>query len=162
MLGSSKTTRNVVAVVILIIVVINFVSVFAVIEAPDVPPIPADEAGQTQPEAEAELIRGVGGLTTPAGLGVLFTTLGLAGMGVGLLLNRRWEVGAMFFLGADIFFKILNIISQFTILEFADPNILLALGLIIVESVLIVVLFFVWQRSDPSKEIAPQTQRSEG
>lgn len=162
MIGSPKTTRNLVAVVMLILAVVNLVSVFAVVEAPDTPPVPAAEAEEVESPAETELIRGVGGLTTPAGLGVLFTSIGLAGMAIGLLMNRRWEVGAMFFLGADIFFKILNIISQLTILEFTDPNILLAIGLIVVESILIVLLFNAWQRSDPSKEVAPQAQRNEG
>ncbi len=163
MTGSLKTTRNLVAVVMLILAVVNFISVFAVVEAPDTPPVPAAEADEVEPEAETELIRGVGGLTSPAGLGVLFTSIGLAGMGVGLLMNRRWEVGAMFFLGADIFFKILNIISQLTILDFTNPNILLAIGLMIVEGILIVLLFYAWQRSDPSKEVAPQAaQHNEG
>lgn len=142
---TSRGKYIIVAIIMLVIAAINLASVFSVIEAPNAPPVPADEAPNVEAPVEAELIRGVGGLTSPAGLGVLFTTLGLGVTAVGLLTRRPWEMGAMFFLGADIFFKLLNVISQLTILAFSNLNIILGIALMLIESALILTLFYLWR-----------------
>lgn len=153
---SSQSKRVLAAAVIVIVILINIFSVLAVIPGANIPPLDAPAADEVDSPVQAELVD-TAGLTTPGGLGVFLSSLFLAVISYGLFRNRPWEAMAMLFLGADIFFKVLNIISHFATLGFNHPNILLSIVMIVVESALIVMLFFNWQRTQPDKRMTSQT-----
>ncbi|NJL56984.1 hypothetical protein HC928_18905 [bacterium] len=135
MIERSKATL----VIGLVTLSIVFMNLFAAIAVPGI--VSADEGTGQQAEIfGAEMLRTIGAFDTPVGLGVMVVSAVLLTMAFGLLNNRSWEVAAMFFLGADITLKLVNIAAMLaTGGAFADT--LLAFGIIAVEAGLIGVLF---------------------
>lgn len=116
-----------------------FVNLFAALAAP--PTVSAaDGEGAVSALAGTDMIRAIGALNTPVGLGVMIVSAVFIMLGFGLWNERPWEVAAMFFLGADITLKLVNIIALLaTGGAFVDT--LLAFGVILVEVGLIGVLY---------------------
>lgn len=107
-----------IAAAIIVLSLINIAGLVATFNTPldqadnvEDPLLSPDEAGD---DVRDELVEDVGGLTSPTGLATLVSTIFLIGLTIGLAFGRPWELGAMFFLGADASFKLLNLISQLT------------------------------------------------
>lgn len=131
--------RKAMIVVSLVLFSLVFINLFAALATP--PAVSAaDGESAISPLFGAEMIRTIGGLNTPVGLGVMVVSAVFIMLGFGLWNERPWEVAAMFFLGADITLKIVNITAMLAT-GGAPADSLLALGVILVEMGLIGVLY---------------------
>ena len=129
--------RKVSMMVSTILLSIVFMNVFAALVTPSIASV---NAGDSNIPAGYELIRTVGGLDTPIGLSVIVASTMLLVIALAIWQSRPWEIAAMFFLGADITLKLVNITALLaTGGAFTDT--LLAFGVILVEVGLIGVLY---------------------
>jgi len=119
---------------------IVFMNAFAFIATPSTVLAETPEGVAESAVAGIEMIRPIGSLATPTGLGIAVVTMVLLALAFGLLNARNWEVGAMFFLGADITLKLVNVISVIATGD-ALVNTLLTLGIVAVEAGLILALY---------------------
>lgn len=113
-----------------------------------------DEGVPAANELEEDLIEGVGGLTTNTGIAVITVSLIMFMIAIGLFTGRGWQMGAMLALGADISFKLVNIIAQLAIGE-GLGDVWLSVVVIVVEAAAIGLLFRDWSRN---RDYAPQTE----
>jgi uncharacterized membrane protein len=102
---------------------------------------------------EDEMIEDVGGLTSNTGIAVIVISLIMFVIAVGLFTGRNWQLGGMMALGADISFKLLNIIAQLVI---GDPitDFWLPILVILVECIAIGLLFRDWRRNQANAPLS--------
>lgn len=121
------------------------------------PLLAPDESGD---DVRDELVEDVGGLTSPTGLATLVSTIFLIILSIGLAFSRPWELGLMFFLGADASFKLVNLVSQLTTGKSLGDT-LPSMFLIGLDLALILAVFWHWRSNrqiTPPREIHSPSQ----
>jgi hypothetical protein len=135
-----QNRRNVIlliGIVMIVIAVINLGGVFGVFQGVGQDIIEPTEV-EALPPAQAALA-GASGLTTPGGLAKMIVSVLLIVVALGLLTGQRWELGAMFLLGADVMLKLLNIAGNLAV--GLPVVVVIPLIIMISDSMLIYALF---------------------
>jgi hypothetical protein len=151
------------AVIMIFLAMLNFAASFAIFAPGGPQPVLPPEAEAELSPAQGSLIQDVGGTTSPTGIAVFVISLIFVLVAVGLLSGRGWRLGAMMALGADITFKIINIVVQLLV---GNPTFgtLPAIAIVIVEIILIGML---WSDRrtyyhDPATERSPEDAAQHG
>jgi len=140
---------NTASVLMMIIIVGNVAAAFL---SPEL----RDEGGMDQFDEPlfGEMLWEVAGVSSPGGLGALAASFFMALTVYGLLRGSPWEMAAMFFVGAELTFKVVNMIGN--ILQ-GDPitHSLIAFIMLVVETVIIFLLFFAYRDRTREGDLVP-------
>jgi uncharacterized membrane protein len=153
-----RTMTMIAAVLLVVLAALNLISALTAVNPGSSeltqPAEQVDEGVANDAALEDELVEDIGGLTSNTGIAVIVISLLMIVIAVGLFTGRGWQLGGMLALGADISFKLLNIIAQLAI---GDPitDYWLPIAFILVEAVAIGLLFRDWNRN---RAYAPVTQ----
>jgi hypothetical protein len=148
--GNHRTLTMIAAVMLVSLAALNLYSALLPINPGSSeltqPADQVEEGVEASTALEDEMIEDIGGLTSNTGIAVIAISLIMFVIAVGLFTGRNWQLGAMMALGADITFKLLNIIAQLVIGE-PITDYLLAIVVILIECVAIGLLFRDWRRN---------------
>jgi hypothetical protein len=132
--------------VMIVLALVNFAAQFAIFPTRGdevVPPNAENSQDFTESTAapiQDNIIQNIGGLTSPTGISVIVISMIFLAVASGLLRGKPWGVAAQLALGADITFKLINIVSMLavgsTLIEMFP-----AVIIIIIEAAVIFLLF---------------------